>query len=728
MPSGARSRLATLLLTAALPATAADPARLDAIVVVANRRPEPADQVAAPVSRIEREDIEGLVMQQTGDLARFVPGLAMEEDTSRFGPGGFSLRGLGGNRLRVELDGVPLPETFSVGQFASASRDLADLELLERMEVLRGPASTLYGSDALAGIIALYSLDPESVLARRPDRDAVTSLRLGTSQRDHALLRSASHARRLGENAGLLLAASRRDGEETQNLGEGPFGDPNPADTRREAALAKLSGHSDRFGEYTLTAEGSRGERQTDVVSQRFGPGRFATTTSLLGDDRYRRNRVSLATRWSLGDPLGHELALLAYGQDSEVTQDTAQTRNPDRTTPYPSLRERRFRFRQESQGLDLVASAAFRTAETTHSLLYGIELERQRYSGLRDGAETNLLSGERRAVILGERFPVRDFPTSVAKRLGVFAQDEWRFGRWSLIPGLRWERYRLDARPDAIFREDFPDLAVVDDRATGLTGKLGLRYAITAHQQLFLQYAEGFRSPPFSDLNIGLLLPALNYEVRPNPELRDERSRGLDLGWRWSGDAGALSLTLFHNRYRDLIESRANLGVDPATGALVFQSVNRQRARIEGVELEGSSELSRRWRLRFAAAWARGDDTERDRPLNGIEPGRIALGLAYGPDSGTWGGELLARTSARKQRIDHGSGVLFAPPGFAALDLATWWQPHPAARIHLAIENLFDRKYWTWASVRGVPADARDLERYTQPGRTLSLRLALDL
>lgn len=719
--------LALLALTPLSSAIAQSPVLLDTVVAVANRRPEPVSQVAAPVSAVTREDIDGLLMQDSADLARFVPGLRVDSDSTRFGGAGFSLRGLGGNRVRVELDGVPLPETFSVGQFASASRDLADLEMLEGIEVLRGPASTLYGSDALAGIIAIRSRDPDSVLAARPGQEAVTALRAGFSQRDMGLLRAVLHARELSGDSRLLLAASRRDGEASQNQGEGAGSEPNPADTRREAVLAKFLGRNDWLGEFELIAEGSRGERQTDVVSQRFGPGRFASTTELLADDRYRRERLSLSARWQFDDPRAHELALLAYLQDSEVTQDTAQTRNADRGTPFPSLRERRFVFEQDSLGLDLVASAAWRGPSLRHALLYGVELERQEYGGFRDGVETNLNTGVRNPVILGERFPVRDFPPSVAERIGVFAQDEIRFGRWSVVPGLRFEHYQLDARPDAVFREDFPNLGVVDDRADSLTGKLGLRFALNDHHQLFAQFAQGFRSPPFSDLNIGLLLPTFNYEVRPNPDLRDERSRGLDVGWRWSDARGTLSLTAFHNRYRDLIDSRANLGIDPVSGALVFQSVNRQRARIEGLEIEGQRRLGDLWTLRGAASWTRGDDLGRDQPLNSIDPARLSLGLAFAAASGSWGSEILATATASKRRLDESAGELFAPPGHTVFDLTGWWQPLPSLRVNAGLNNLFDRKHWLWSNTRGLTADTRDLDFYTQPGRTFSVRLSWD-
>lgn len=158
-----------------------------------------------------------------------------------------------------------------------------------------------------------------------------------------------------------------------------------------------------------------------------------------------------------------------------------------------------------------------------------------------------------------------------------------------------------------------------MDASSRKLTGKLGLRYAMTAQQQWFLHYAQGFRAQPFSDLNIGLSLALLNYEVRANPDLKPERSAGIELGWRGHWSALDASVSVYDNQYRDLIESRANLGVDPTTGATVFQSVNRARARIRGAEADLRWYLDRSaadaWSLRAALAWSEGVDTRLNRP-----------------------------------------------------------------------------------------------------------------
>lgn len=704
------------------------PRQLDTVVVVARRAPEPLAQVVSSVSVVDRETIEQQLVQDSADLVRYLPGVRMDSDAQRFGAQGFSIRGLGGNRVRVEIDGVPLPDAFSVGQFASAGRDLMDMEVIEQMELLRGPASTLYGSDALAGIVAIRTRDPAAWLSGEPG-DVVYGLRGGYASRDHSRLLNAHAVGQTTSGWQWLAVASQREGGKVDNRAWRVQDGPNPTDTRRRALLGKLSRQFADHWRAEWMLDSSRADVAIDVVSQRFAAGRFATTTQLLADDAQQRDRLSLDLDWQLGTTGWQQLELRGYAQNSAIRQDTAQFRLADRTTPFESLRERRFEFWQDEVGIDLLAHGRFQTAAIAHTGVVGFEWQHTRYQGLRDGLETNLRSGTVSPVILGEHFPVRDFPNSSAQRLAAFVQDELQWDKWSLIPALRVEDYRLDARPDSIFVEDYPDTTTVDADSRKLTGKFGLRYALSAQQNLFLQYAQGFRAPPFSDLNIGLSLALLNYEVRANPDLKPERSEGYELGWRGHWETLEASVSIYDNHYRDLIESRANLGVDPESGATVFQSVNRASARIRGAEADLRWSLDRSaadaWTLRAALAWSEGEDTGLHRPLNSVDPAQLVLGLRYAPVMSTWGAEWMATATRRTDDIDHSAGALFEAPGHVVHDLMLWWNPREDLRLQLGIFNLSNRRYWNWASARGLSADSSQLGFYTQPGRNLGMSMS---
>ncbi|MCK9488026.1 MAG: TonB-dependent hemoglobin/transferrin/lactoferrin family receptor [Xanthomonadales bacterium] len=706
---------------------------LDTVIVVASRAPEPLSQVVASIAQIEREDLDRHLVRDLDGLTRYVPGVGVVRDQHRFGANGFSIRGLTGNRVRIVIDGIPLADAYAIGQFASAGRDLVDLDIVESVEILRGPASTLYGSDALAGVVAFRTRDPDDLLAIEGGNRHV-GLRLGFDGVDDSHLVAASWAAESESGRWQAMAvAGQRRGHETDNRAWRAEDGANPTDYRRDSLLAKLVHDAGSAGRYTLALDGSRDSRQIAVNSLRFGSGRFNTTYRLDADDRSRRGRASLAAAWQPGLPWLQSLDGQVYLQDSSVRQDSRQYRLADQATPFESLRWRRFQFDAGAVGAGLVGQARHRTGRFSHWHVFGLDLARQSYEGLRDGLETNLATGASSSVVLGEPLPVRDFPNSDADTLAMFWQDQIQISqRLALIPGLRAEWYRLHARPDAIYLEDFPDATPVNVREQQLTPRLAARWSLAGGHSLFAQYARGFRAPPFGDVNIGLLLPVFNYEVRANPDLRPERSHGLELGWRHVGRDLRASVSVYENRYRDLIESRANLGVEPGTGTLVFQSVNRDRARIRGVEADllwhlGSvHERLDRWQLRAAAAWAHGDDLRRGQPLNSIDPAQVTLGLGWQSGSGLWGAEAAMVAVRGKDRVDHGSSGLFAPPGHARFDLYAWADPWPGLRINAGLLNLDDRRYWDWSSVRGLAADDPGLGFHSRPGRSLAVNLAL--
>ena len=86
--------------------------------------------------------------------------------TGRDGNAGFNLRGLEGNRVLLTVDGIRVPRELSSGVFGSASfgRDYYDLGLISRVEIVRGANSALYGSDGLAGMVAMFTTEPKDLL------------------------------------------------------------------------------------------------------------------------------------------------------------------------------------------------------------------------------------------------------------------------------------------------------------------------------------------------------------------------------------------------------------------------------------------------------------------------------------------------------------------------------------------------------------------------------------
>jgi hemoglobin/transferrin/lactoferrin receptor protein len=265
----------------------------------------------------------------------------------------------------------------------------------------------------------------------------------------------------------------------------------------------------------------------------------------------------------------------------------------------------------------------------------------------------------------------------------------------------------------------------------TSLTPRLGVTWRVTEELALFGQYVRGFRSPPFADVNIGLDVALFNYRAIPNPDLRPEKSNAFEIGLRSTREALSGSVSLFYTRYRDFIESRVNIGVDPATAATLFQSRNLARAEIWGAEAEGIARLGdwipalAPWSLRFAVSYARGSDLERDRPLNSVDPLKAVVGLRYAAPDGVWDAELLTTAVAAKDRVSDGAAPLVRTAGFVTVDLLAQWRITERLTAQAGLFNLTDRSYLEWTDVRERVASDPLLELYRRPGRNASISIS---
>ena len=183
------------------------------------------------VTVIESENIERNLMKDITDLIRYEPSVSVSNNPGRFGPNGFTIRGIGGNRVLMQVDGIRLPDAFSFGSFSSASRNVIDIDAMKAVEILRGPGSSLYGSDALGGVVTYITKDPADYM-KLTDRPVFASLKEGYASVDDSWLTTATLAGGRGDMQGMLLY-TYRSGSETDNKGSvGGTGanrtEPNP--------------------------------------------------------------------------------------------------------------------------------------------------------------------------------------------------------------------------------------------------------------------------------------------------------------------------------------------------------------------------------------------------------------------------------------------------------------------------------------------------------------------
>lgn len=689
-------------------------AEVEVITVVAHRQPRELSQVAGTVSVISEAQMARDMVQNARDLVRYQPGVELDDSSSRFGHSGFRIRGIGGNRTTVVVDQVPVADRFSVGAFADTGRGLLELGLASRVEILRGPASTFYGSKALGGVVAIATLTAEDVLL---DADSGSRLQWAYHSDARRGKMLAAHAR-ADQQQSWLLAVAVQYRQQLRVPDRGSLSD-DPQHQRQQALLLRHARELDS-GRLQMTFDALQESRATDIRSS-LGSGRQINTTELRANDQRQQWRLLVDQQLELDDWLDRA-SWRAFAQRSQVEQNTDETRG---LLAQPLFIERDFEFSQTDVGFGLDAEHEVSLWAQRHRFGFGLEWFSSSMEDLRDGSQLNLTTGALTKVLLGEQFPLRDFPRSRVTELGIYLHDETELWRDGLVlsPGLRYESYRLRNRTDALFAERFPNTEVTDLQQDAWLPKLGLLWPMTAQAEWFAQYARGYRAPPFSDVNIGLYYPQFGVLAIANPELRAERGYTFETGVRWRSASSDVAVTFYHNRYRDFIQSRAPLGFDPVRQALIFQSINRDRVHIEGLELQWQQQWHTQWSSILSLEYARGEDRGDGRALAEVAPARVLLDVSYEAINGSWDSRWVV-TASKGQRalVDSSGHSLFSVPGYLTIDWINRWFMDVDQTLSIGLFNLTDRRYWRNSRVSGYTAQEATLPILAEAGRSLAV------
>jgi vitamin B12 transporter len=603
LAAGLALALASLLLPAATQARPAAPASsatdrtaagtLDAILVTATRSPQPIATGLAATTVLDRAAIEAAQAPDLIDLLARQPGI----DVSRTGgPGAVStlfLRGGNSNHVLVLVDGV------RVNSAQQGLHDFAHLPLdrIERIEIVRGPRAALWGSDAIGGVIQIFTRDP---------------------------------------------------GERTAQLRFGRF-------ERREASVQW--GGGDGRGSFGVGAgvQDVGGFNASTPRNFSFDPDR----------DGYRNRHFSLAGRTTLGTQAVAAQALVA---DAEVDFDRGrsfvESHSASATLSGPLGEGWDHQLLLGNAAEDLLTRSAFGS----------------RFESRRDSLDWlhELALGPGQALLFGLNHVRED--ALARNAAGGTVYDRGRrntglFGAWRGSQGA--QQWDLAARLD-------------DNSQFGRTSTAQAAWGLAFADgwRLRTSWGQGFRAPSTNEL----YSPGFGGFFAGNPALRPERSQSLEAGLEWQDGTRFAGLSAYRSRVADLI----------AFAGPRFAAGNVQRARLDGIELEGGFAWgTSRWRGHLG--WQRAENAATGAALLRRAPRKAALSVDL-PAGERLRLGLDAQAVARRQDFD---GAL---PGYARLDLRLDTRPAPGWRLGLRIENLLDRDY-TLASGFATPPRTALLE-----------------
>lgn len=643
-----RAGYRTRLMRAALVGTSirleSDPTLLSAVIVETTASNTLAAGTALPVGSVSRSQIDASASPALADAMKGIEGINVQRPGA-WGSKAF-VRGLGGERVAVLIDGQRVNRacTFGMDQGLAA----IDPAAVERIEILSGPGSTLYGSGNVGGVV--------NVVTRRAPVDHPRG----------SELRAASSAAVPGGSLGASYFARARNTDLSLSADGASFGD-------YRAPTGKVG----QSGLRTISLDGKLGwlpaATQRVSVQGTVYEGRDIGYPGSSGATIPRESRYDGALEWG---------AQLSRGRfDAASARIFAQRLEHDMSVrmqlkmngmPVTQVTDAR------SHSLTSGARAQFRLLPaSTMSVDVGAEAVEWRAEATRVTQSVEVTAAVPTVL--------HTWPNARILDAGAFSQGDWRANRrLTIAAGGRVDRITKHA-------------AGWSSHAQWIgTGNLGAVVVLGGGFRTRASYGVGYRVPDPTE-SFGVALRPDGYVYRGTPELRTEIARNSEVGLLLDrpveSGALALSVTAFKNRLDDLVSAVLVPG-ELISGRPVRAYANVSRARMQG--LTGSASIATRTGQRLSVTGQRliGTNRVNDTPLALVPPAEATLTAHITREWSTFHPwvESSWRVVAGQQRVAVAAGEL-ATPGFGTLDLRSGFTV-AGVRTTIGVENVLDRAF----------------------------------
>jgi len=500
------------------------------------------------------------------------------------------LRGLSGNRIRVMKDGVPM-EYY---QFSFRHQPVLNVSQAERVEVVQGTASILYGSDALGGAVNVITRSAPVAGARSRYLNAKIKGQYFSNNLERAGgFEFEGVSGPVGFRAG--LTARRADNFSTPEAPK--YSETNKSGDPKFTGELPFTNFDQYSGFVQLGTSGSFGNLQ--VIYDRYD----SEQNYLLAD----------------GNPIGQNLE-----NDNLKVKGNFQLNH--RLILRPTLSFQR-NLRQAAPGLsyednpfwsvDLVRRVYNTRIELIHTEMWGL--------GGTIGLDASYQDQETRASGL--------LPDAEVIDIGVFSFEETTFGRVTVNAGLRFDYREHDAEPNEEMR--LPDTAagetdkVLKQSYSVLSGSTGASYQLTHFLTVASNFSVGFRAPDLFELHAhGVHGGVLAFQIG-NPFLDPERSYNIDLSLRFRTDQAAAKATVYHNQIDDYIFLK-NQNRDTTINGTIYPiyGADQTDAVITGLELSASVDILQWLRVKTSFSTLHSENKETDEKLPLMPSDKITGGV----------------------------------------------------------------------------------------------------
>ena len=649
------------------------------IVVTASRRAENAFLMPYSINVRGMEELQAIRQVRTiPDALRDLPGVMIQK--TGHGQGSPFIRGFTGLRTLFLIDGIRLNNsTFREGP--NQYWNTVDPLSANRLEIVKGPTSVLYGSDAIGGTVNAIS---------RSYRDS--PLASGVQWRLHARAATAENSVVLRPEVGyaghrfdVIAAVSVKD-----------FGD---LEAGHDLGAQQKTGYDEHDAEVKFHYDLSENQRITAAVQH------------VDQDDAWRVHKTIFGTSWrgtTVGDELRRSLSqqrTLGYLQYRSVevapwldelalslsVHDQDETRHRTRADQ-----------RSDIQGTDVQTTGIFGhlvIPSAAGMLTAGAEFYYDEVDSFRADYNAD-------GTLLGVRIqgPVADDATY---RTGaLFLQDQIAYGeRTDLTLGLRYTRSEADAK--SVQDPQSGERIRIEDNwsAVTLSARFNHRLDTAGRSALFGGVSQGFRAPNLSDLT--RFDSARTNEIEtPVSALDSEEFLTYEIGIKHAGERWNSQAAVYYTSIDDMI-------IRTPTGNIIdgdteITKKNSGKGFVKGVEVQARYQLNDAWSIFGNVSWLDGkvdtfptsDPVLVREPLDRLMPLSANGGFRWNPDDGSWWAEGQVSFADEQDRLStrDRSDTDRIPPGgtpaYTVLTLRGGWRWSNELSISAAVENLFDEDY----------------------------------
>ncbi|MBQ4812321.1 TonB-dependent hemoglobin/transferrin/lactoferrin family receptor [Pseudoalteromonas luteoviolacea] len=660
----------------------------EVIVVSGSRIEQKLEDVAGSVNVVTEQEIERELAVDLNSAFKYQTGITTTGSTGE--AQALNIRGIGGNRVVYIKDGRRSNDAYASGSGSLiVGRGYLDVDNVKQIEVAKGAASSLYGSDALGGIIVITTKNPSDYLA---GENTFAQVGLGFNGVSDETSLSGTFAAQLSDNNASSIQITRRDGDEVQNFIESLDSyeyTSNAAIIKSEFTLSETS---------SLLATIDYFEQEYDQV---ITEGTFETVDNNENVSFSLQFETSAST--VLYDNLNAQLYLSDFDQQSD------QIRMGFTGT---SVSHNDYGFEQSIFGTRLVLDKQLQTGDIAHQIVYGIDYDSYETARPRVSTVKDLQGNIIKADVFKPTFPGAD-----TTMLGIFLQDNI-----TLVPdvltlnaGLRFDKYDMKAKHDDLYQgSEFGDYS-----ESALSPKLGLIYSFNDNLNLVAQYARGFKIPPH-DLAYQSHGVPTRYQIIPNADLESETSDSFEFGMKGHFEDKQFSATFFQSVIDDFIGTnvvRMEPGPTPTSRPVpIMQYQNVAEVEFKGFETNLMVWLNDNISIDTGLTYVQGKNKETNQYEPSISPLNGFIKARYEADN--WSVTAAFKAAKRMTKVPDEKRVTTSGWGtvdvFADYDLGNW-------KLNAGIFNLLDKEYTPYESVAGLSRSTTNLADYTQPGRYLA-------